>query len=131
MGNNQTVNEFTRIVSHDISGRLLDEGSSLRAVARAYVNATASGNTELVAAQGAGVRIRLLALFVLTDAAVSIKFQSATTDVSAVWALVANGGFVLPVNPHGWLQTNANEALNVNLSGIANVGVQATWCAAA
>jgi len=117
---------------YDIGGTIVDEAPAARAVGRAFVNASSGGNTELVAAQGAGVRIRLLAVFCVGGgSAVSVKFQSAATDISALFALVANGGFVLPYNPHGWCQTNANEALNVNLSGAVATGVQALWAQAA
>ena len=110
--------------------QLIDENSSLRSVSRSFVTATSSGNTQLVAAQGVGVRVRLLSLFVMAASAVDVKFQSATSDISATWSVSANGGFVLPVNEHGWFQTGQNQALNVNLSSNVSVGVQATWCTA-
>lgn len=94
---------------------------------RAYANATAGGNTQVVAAQGAGASIRVLAVAVLTSADVAVKFRSATTDISSSKEIAAKGGFVLPLNPQGWYQTAANEALNINLSGAANVGVDITW----
>lgn len=117
---------------YDTGGTILDEVPTVRTVGRAFVNASASGNTQLIAAQGGAVRIRVLAVVgVVGGTAVSVKFQSATTDVSALFACAANGGFVLPYNPHGWFQTAANEALNVNLSGAVATGVQTIWAQAA
>lgn len=114
--------------AYPVGGNVIDEVPTVRTVNRSFVNATASGNTALVAAQGLGIRIRVLSVFLCTSTAVTVKFQSATTDVSCGSSLAANGGFVMPDNPHGWFQTNANEALNVNLSGAAtNVGVQVVW----
>ena len=64
----------------------------------AYANPTASGNTQVVATQGAGVKVRVLSVFVVTDAAVTIKFQSASTDISSGKPCAANGGFIQPVS---------------------------------
>jgi hypothetical protein len=97
---------------------------------RAFINATTSGNTAVVVAQGAGVKIRVLSVFAISPTILNVKFQSATTDISATFPLDANGGFVMPSNYDGWFQTNANEALNVNLSGVPvgpGAGVQVTW----
>ncbi len=112
---------------YDTGGTILDEVPTARGVNRDFVTATASGNTQVVAAQGAGVRIRVLAVFSVANAAVSVKFQSGTTDITALFSLAANGGFVLPYNPHGWFQTAANAALNVNLSAAVSTGVQVIW----
>ena len=130
--NGVVVNEGANKIggAYYVSGQLIDENSSLRSVSRSFVTATSSGNTQLVAAQGVGVRVRLLSLFVMAASAVDVKFQSATSDISATWSVSANGGFVLPVNEHGWFQTGQNQALNVNLSSNVSVGVQATWCTA-
>lgn len=112
-------------------GYVIDETGTTRTVQRASATPAASGNTQVVAAQGAGVRIRVIAACVIAATAVSVKFQSATTDISATWPVGANGGFVLPDNNHGWFQTAGNEALNVNLSGNVSTGVQVIWVAAA
>ena len=113
--------------TYEVGGTIIDEVPSARTVSRAFANATASGNTAVVAAQGAGVRIRVLAVFTVTGTALTVKFQSATTDITAGFVLAVNGGMVLPNNPHGWFQTNANEALNINLSGAGTVGVNVVW----
>ena len=81
------------------------------------------GATQLVAAV-AGTKYRVLSAAIVTSATNSVKFQSAANDITALWPLGANGGFVLPFNEHGWFETNAGEALNVNLSAAASTGVQ-------
>ena len=82
-----------------------------------------SGATQLIAAE-AGARYRVLSVAIIASAAVSVKFQSASTDVTATFPLGANGGFVLPFNEHGWFETNVNEALNAHLSGAVSTAVQ-------
>lgn len=116
--------------TYDVGGTIIDEAPAARAVSRAFANGTASGNTAVVAAQGAGVKIRVLAVVAVTSAASTLHMQSATTAISASLPCAANGGFVLPYNPHGWFQTAANEALNGNSSATANVGWQVIWCPA-
>lgn len=111
-----------------LSGVVMD-GTTRRQVETtiAHASPSSSGNTEVVAAQGAGVKIRVLSLVIITTDAQTIKFQSATTDVSAAFPMAANGGMVLPNNDHGWVQTAANEALNINLSAASATGVQVVW----
>ena len=84
---------------------------------------TASGATQLIAA-AAGAKYRVLSVVVVSTAANSVKFQSASTDITATFPLGANGGLVLPFNEHGWFETAVNEALNVNMSAATSTGVQ-------
>ena len=87
------------------------------------VTTAASGATAIVAAI-AGTKYRVLSVVVLSTLANSVKFQSAASDITATFPLGANGGMVWPFNEHGWFETNANEALNVNLSVATSTGVQ-------
>lgn len=93
---------------------------------RAFANATASGDTTVLAAQ-TGKAIRVLSVYAHSSATVVVKFKSGSTTISSDKKLATNGGFVLPYNPQGWYQTNADEALVINLSALANVGVDITW----
>lgn len=86
-------------------------------------NPSSSGATALVAA-AAGARYRILSVAIVTTLANAVKFQSASTDISATFPLGANGGIVLPFNEHGWFETNTNEALNINLGTATATGVQ-------
>lgn len=89
----------------------------------ANVTSASSGNNQVVAA-AVGHKIRVLSVVAVTTLANAIKFQSGTTDISATFPLGANGGLVLPFNEHGWFETAANEALNVNLGTATSTGVQ-------
>ena len=113
--------------TYDVGGQLQDEVPTLRTVNRAFANASLIGNTQVVAAQGASVRVRVLSVLVVATLGVTVKFQSATTDITAGFPLAANGGMVLPYNPHGWFETAANEALNINLGLGTATGCQITW----
>lgn len=93
----------------------------------AFANPAAIGNTLVVAAQGAGVKIRVMSLAIISTVAQTVKFQSGTTDKSASFPVAANGGLVLSQNDRGWFETAANEALNVNLSAATATGVQVVW----
>ena len=108
-------------------GVVVDEHGIGRLVNRTLVNATASGDTEAVAAQGAGIRTRVVALYAVASGAVTTKFKSASTDISPATAFAANGGMVLPRNDHGWFQTAPNEALNANLNGAIATGFMIDW----
>lgn len=74
-------------------------------------------------------RIRVIALQVIANAAVNIKWQSHTlpTDLTGLAYCSANGGYVLPYNPVGWFQTIAGEALDINLSAAIAVGGSITY----
>ena len=97
-------------------------------IKRAFVNASAAGDNELVTAPGAGIKIRVISLVAVAGAASNtLTFRSATTAISAGFPLAANGGMVLNENTSGWFQTAANEALNVNISGSTLVAVSITY----
>lgn len=113
---------------YEVSGQVIDETGVVRTVQRAFANATASGNTQVVAAQ-AGLRVRVLSYAIVCLLAVNVKFQSATTDISAALPFAANGGVVVPYNVQGLFQTASDEALNVNLSLATTVGVNVVWIA--
>lgn len=63
----------------------------------------------------------------VTDTLTVLKFQSGTTDISAGFPFSANGGAVVPPNEHGWFETAANQALNLNSSIAAVVGCSITY----
>ena len=112
---------------YSISGRISDEYGELRTVNYSFVDASASGDTEAIPAQGAGLRIRVVALEVIAADIVSVRFRSATNNISSAKALAKNGGFVRNLNPVGWFQTNLNEPLNINLSTAVPVGCDIVW----
>jgi hypothetical protein len=93
----------------------------------AYVEAAASGNTQLVAAI-AGVRIRVVSALVgPVGAAVNTKFQSGSTDISPTARNAANGGWQHNAFPGYLCETAPGEPLNINLSADASVPVTVTY----
>lgn len=95
----------------------------------ALLNATASGNTELVAAV-TGRRIRVVGLLVTNEGAavIAFKLQSATTDITATHDLAADGGgFNIHRLPAFYCQTAVGAALNANLGATGTVGVDVTY----
>lgn len=103
---------------------LLYTGSNLELTPKfAAISAATSGNNTLVAAV-TGKRIRVLAMALVANGSVNVKAQSGAggTDLTGLFYLVANGGFVLPYNKLGWFQTAAAALLNLNLSAAIAVG---------
>lgn len=92
------------------------------------VNPSSLGATTLVAA-AVGTKYRVLAAALVTTLANSVKFQSASTDITGTFPLAANGGLVLPFNEHGWFETATNEDLVINLSVATATGVQVQYIA--
>lgn len=92
------------------------------------IAASSTGNNTVVAAV-TGKKIRVLAVNFSASAAVNVKFQSGAggTDITGLYYLAANGGFVLPYNPLGWFETAAASLLNLNLSGDVAVGGSVTY----
>ena len=114
-------------IGFDASGSICDAAQNIRTVVRTEKDVTAIGDTELVPAQGAGIRIRVLALFYNSATAVALRLKSAGNNISASFSLGINGDIVLPYLPHGWFQTNPNEALNANQSLAVTSGAQVIW----
>lgn len=115
------------LVKDVTNAKYIDELGAEYTVVRAFADPVTLGSNAIVAAQGAGKTIRVLAVTVVAAAANSIRFLSAATSISALFALAANGGLVLARNRDGWIETAANEALNLNLSAGTAVGVQLTY----
>jgi hypothetical protein len=94
----------------------------------AFATPSVSGNTTLVSAT-VGSRIVVSQVCVITSAANSVKFQSnGSSDISALFPLAANGGFVLPYSELGWMQTNIGESLTCNMTNGSSTGIQIVYC---
>lgn len=90
---------------------------------RAVIDTGSSGDNTLVAAAGAGVKIRVTSVLLVATGTVNCRFESGAsgTALTGQMNLVANTGFALPFNPDGWFETADNTLLNLELS--AAVGV--------
>ncbi len=96
---------------------------SVQGVKRAVIDAAGSGDNTLVAAV-TGKKIRVLACFlIMTGTAVTIRFESGTggTALTGQMQPTQGGGFVLPYNPVGWMETASATLLNLELSGAQSV----------
>lgn len=87
------------------------------------LNISSATTTELVAAAGAGNKIQVVGLSLFTNAANTITLKSAATPISPDWAFLAAGGIGLSQEDDGWMETAANEALNITTTTTANVAV--------
>lgn len=81
-------------------------------VQTASVAQGAAGQTAVVAAAGAGKVIEVLAYDLALDAAGTLKFQSASTDLTGAMPVAQNAHAQLAAN-FPLLRTAANEALNI------------------
>jgi hypothetical protein len=81
------------------------------------------GQTALIAGV-AGIKYRVLAVAIIATLANTVKFQSASSDITATFPLAANGGMVLPFNEHGWFETVVGDALNVNMGVATATAIQ-------
>jgi hypothetical protein len=93
---------------------------------QAVIAESTSGDSALVAAV-TGERYRVKALAISCAGTVNAKFRSGTTDKTGLFYGVANTQVVLPYNPAGWFETDAGEALNINLSAAVAVGGQIVY----
>lgn len=86
------------------------------------INTAATGT--LVAAQAAGVKIRVVGLFLVNTTAQSVTLKSgaAGTAITGPLPLAALGQLNLQFNPVGYCETAAATLLELSLSGATQVG---------
>lgn len=110
------------VIAHNETSTIYQNGTA-RTPAFAVIDAATSGDNTLLAAQGAGNKIRVHQLFLVAAGSVNVRFESGAggTAKSGQMNLVANTGFVLPYSPIGWFETAANELLNLELSAAVSV----------
>lgn len=89
----------------------------------AAINTSTSGDNTLVAAAGAGIKIRVLSAFMVAAGTVTTRFESGAsgTALTGQMPLVVNSGYTLPYNPAGWFETADNTLLNLELSAAVAV----------
>lgn len=93
---------------------------------RASISSASSGDNTIVAAVGAGYKIKVLGMVLIASGNVDVRLEDGAsgTALTGVMSLAADGnGFVLPVAPigHHWLETSANTLLNLELSDAVQV----------
>lgn len=98
------------------------DGNRIRNVLDANIEAAANGDNTIIAAPGAGLRLRLLHFNFTARAAVNARLKSAATSRSGLYNLVAGGS--VSFDAPGGIHTKdmaTNEAFVINLS--AAVGI--------
>lgn len=84
----------------------------------------AATTTELIAAPGAGKKIQIIAMNLYSKAANIVTLKSATTAISPAWDFNAGGGGIgLSPTEESWMETAANEALNITTSTADKVAI--------
>lgn len=89
-------------------------------VSRVTVAASASGNTQIVAAV-TNKKIRVVGGQLSCNGTVDVKWQSATTDITKRNFGVINKDIRYEFNPVGHFETGVGSALNLNLSAAVAV----------
>jgi len=92
-------------------------------VVTVYATHTTATNLELVAAPAAGIKIRVISVFVSAAADNTVTFTSDAVAATNPAYVAANGGYVLNPNEAGWFETTAGEALGVTLGFATAVGL--------
>jgi hypothetical protein len=94
----------------------------------AVVNTAASGNTTIVGAQGAGVKIRVVGFFLVAAGAVVVNLQSGAGGTSLTGPMSAITGVQLSAGPsNGLFDTAPNALLNLNLGAAVQVSGFVNW----
>ena len=93
---------------------------------------TAAGDTTLVAAQAAGVKIRVLAFLIVAAAAATVSFQSGTggTGLTGPMSLTTGAQVNTDANPFGVFETAAATLLNLHQTGVVQLSGFLIWCTA-
>jgi hypothetical protein len=92
----------------------------------AKIEATASGQTTVVDGV-TGKKIRVLRMGYTASAATSVKWQSASTDLTGSETMVAGAKGGASYCEVGVIETAAGEDLNISLSATATVGGMLTY----
>lgn len=106
---------------------LVSAAGTLLTVKYAVIAASSSGNNQIVGGVS-GKKIRVLSYIFSASNPVNAKWVSgAATDISGLHYMSLTGGFSVSHNPHGWCETTASSALNLNLSSATAVGGLITY----
>lgn len=92
-----------------------------------FINPSTLGDTLLVPAPGAGIKIRVTSLVMTTTLVNVMSFKSGSTAITPPFRVAASTNLILDQNPDGWFTTNANEALNFNMTVSTDVAVMVNY----
>jgi hypothetical protein len=110
------------VIAHSETNSVYQNGTARTPTFVAISGAT-SGDNTLLAAAGAGNKIRVLSLYLVAAGTTTVRFESGAggTALSGAMSLIANTGFVLPYSPVGHFETAANTLLNMELNAAVQV----------
>lgn len=91
---------------------------------------TAAGDTTLVAAQGAGIKIRVLGFMVAPAAAAVVSFFSGTGGTALTGPMNINAPIWIETAAFGTFETAANALLNLHQTGVVQLSGWLLWCTA-
>jgi hypothetical protein len=96
----------------------------------AVLSAAASGNNTLVAAQAAGVKIRVLGFALVPAGTVTTQFQSGAggTNLTGAMSLGLGKPIWIEYAPLGLFESAAATLLNLSLGGAIQVSGWLIWC---
>lgn len=96
-----------------------------------YAVISQAATATLVAAQAAGVKIRIVGLVLVNTTALSATFKSGAggTALTGAMALASLGQLILPFNPTGYFETAAATLLELALSASTQVSGVLMWVA--
>lgn len=91
----------------------------------------AAATATLVAAQAAGIKVRVVSVALTNTTAQSLTFKSGAggAALTGAMALAALGQLILPFNPQGWFETAAATLLELAASGSTQVSGVVGWVA--
>jgi hypothetical protein len=90
----------------------------------------AAGDNTLVAAQAAGVKIRVLGFLVCPAASAVISFQSGTGGTNLTGAMTITAPIWVEGAPLGIFETAAATLLNLHQTGVVQLSGWLVWCTA-
>lgn len=94
-----------------------------------FVPINTAATATIVAAQAAGIKIRVVSLFLVNTSAQTVTFKSAAggTAITGPMAIGALGTLVLPFSVTGWFETAAAALLELSMSGATQVSGALGW----
>lgn len=87
------------------------------------IDTAVSGDNTIVAAPGAGKKLRVHSFFLTSDDSVKTIWKTGSTAKATCYATKAQyGGVAAPHSRDGWFEGADNEALVLNLGAAVSVG---------
>ena len=102
-------------------------GGVLGEVQFAVIN-TAAGDATLVAAQGAGVKIRVIGFAIVPAASAVITFQSGAGGTALTGPMTLTSPLWIESASFGVFETIANQLLNLHQTGVVQISGWLLWC---